>query len=185
MFFRLINKWRKNYIEFRKICKLEIRNKCTIDKQVKIIIDYPEDMRISEKVYIGSFTTIHVTNDKNKRNSFLEIGACTYIGELNNIRAGGGKIIIGKKCLISQNVSIVAANHSAEFGNYIMDQPWSEKNNFVYIGDDVWIGCGAIILPGVKIGNGAIIGAGSIVTGDVEENAIVVGSPAKFLKFRS
>ena len=52
------------------------------------------------------------------------------------------------------------------------------------IGNDVWVGAGAIIMKGVTIGNGAIIGAGSVVTKDVESYSIVVGSPAKNVKYR-
>jgi acetyltransferase-like isoleucine patch superfamily enzyme len=54
----------------------------------------------------------------------------------------------------------------------------------VVIEDDVWIGTGAIILPGVKIGIGAVVGAGSVVTKDVPNFAVVFGHPAKLLKMR-
>lgn len=54
----------------------------------------------------------------------------------------------------------------------------------VIIGDDVWIGMRSIIMPGVKIGNGAVIGAGAVVTKDVPDYAIVGGVPAKIIKYR-
>jgi acetyltransferase-like isoleucine patch superfamily enzyme len=54
----------------------------------------------------------------------------------------------------------------------------------VTIGDDVWIGCNAVILPGVRIGRGAVVAAGSVVTRDVPEYAIVGGIPARILKQR-
>ena len=54
----------------------------------------------------------------------------------------------------------------------------------VTIGNDVWIGMRSIIMPGVKIGNGAVIGAGAIVTKDVPDYAIVGGVPAKVIKYR-
>lgn len=54
----------------------------------------------------------------------------------------------------------------------------------IIIGDDVWIGTGAVITKGVKIGNGAVIGVNSLITKDVPENAIVAGNPAKVIKFR-
>ena len=54
----------------------------------------------------------------------------------------------------------------------------------VSIGNDVWIGCNAIIKKGIKIGNGAVIGAGSVVTKDVPAYAIVVGNPGKIIKYR-
>ena len=54
----------------------------------------------------------------------------------------------------------------------------------VTIGNDVWIGMRSIIMPGVKIGNGAVIGAGAVVTKDVPDYAIVGGVPAKIIKYR-
>jgi len=59
-----------------------------------------------------------------------------------------------------------------------------EKNNFVNIGSDVLVGAYAVILPGVKVGNGAVIGAGSVVTHNVPPFAVVAGAPAKILRFR-
>ncbi len=59
-----------------------------------------------------------------------------------------------------------------------------EKRNFILIGSDVWIGANSIILPGIKIGHGAIIGAGSVVTHNVTPYAIVAGSPARLVRFR-
>lgn len=182
--FKILKKYRKFFIETIQIARLEKKFSCKIERFVKLEIDNFDNLNISKNVYIGAFTTIHVKNDKNKSNSFLEIGESTSIGELNNIRASGGRISIGKKCLISQHVSIVVANHSSEKGKFIMDQPWSLKKNYITIGDDVWIGVGAIILPGVTIGSGAIIGAGSIVTKDVDENSIVYGSQSNLIKQR-
>ncbi|TCD02013.1 hypothetical protein EZ449_19380 [Pedobacter frigidisoli] len=104
---------------------------------------------------------------------------------MNNIRAAGGKILIGEKCLIAQNVNLIGSNHSIAKEHNILDQSWDDSKLNVIIGNDVWIGCGATILPGVKIGNGAIIAAGSVVVRDVEEYAIHGGIPAKFIKFRS
>lgn len=58
------------------------------------------------------------------------------------------------------------------------------KEQVTYIGHDTWIGHGAIIMPGVRVGNGAVIGSGAIVTKDVEPYSIVVGAPAKHLRYR-
>ena len=102
---------------------------------------------------------------------------------------------IGKYCSISWNVSIGGANH-----NYcrISTHPFSFEKKFGFtnegrytsfsdplvIGNDVWIGCNSVILRKVKIGDGAVIGASSVVTKDVPPYAIVVGNPAKILKYR-
>ena len=53
------------------------------------------------------------------------------------------------------------------------------------IADDAWLGTNAVILPGVRVGNGAVVGAGAVVTKDVPANAIVVGNPARLLRTRS
>jgi acetyltransferase-like isoleucine patch superfamily enzyme len=78
---------------------------------------------------------------------------------------------------------ITDVNHGIEHGTPIRTQPLEDDP--VKIGNDVWIGAGCSILPGVTIGNGAVIGARAVVTKDIPENAIAVGVPAKVLKYRS
>jgi acetyltransferase-like isoleucine patch superfamily enzyme len=161
---------------------------CTIDPKVLISINDVKNFRIGKKSSIGAYTVINISEfdpKKNNSNSILEIGSNTYIGELNNIRAAGGRIKIGDNCLISQNISIVAANHSFDAGTLINEQPWSLGNINITIGNDVWIGCGSIILPGVIIGDGCIIGAGSVVNKSLPDNCIAVGIPAKIIRIRS
>ncbi|TKB99251.1 CatB-related O-acetyltransferase [Pedobacter cryophilus] len=116
--------------------------------------------------------------------SHLDIGENTSFGEFCDIRAAGGYIKIGNDCLIAQNVRIIAANHCIEKKILLRENPWDEEKNNVIIGNDVWIGCGAIILPGVIIGDGCVIAAGSVVTKNVQPYTVVGGNPAKFLKTR-
>lgn len=144
---------------------------------------------IGKQVYIGAFSIVVVLDDTSSpdayKDSFLSIGANSYIGEGNNIRAAGGQISIGSNSFISQNVSIVASNHNIKKDLPIAYQGWSKSNNYVIINDDVWIGANSVILPGVTIGIGAVVAAGSIVTKDVPEYSIVAGNPAKVIKFRN
>lgn len=135
---------------------------------------------------IHDFTTISVMNDYNTgvKNARMIIGDNSYIGEGCNLRAGGGVLKIGRQCSISQNITIVVSNHQHKRGEYIKNQPWTTHNNFVVIEDDVWIGANSVVLPGVTIGKGAIVGAGSVVTKDVPPYAIVVGNPARVIKYR-
>lgn len=153
----------------------------------KSIFSYDDikNITLGKGVYIGAFTVIDSTNYSIKyKNSKLIIGENTYIGELNNLRASGGIISIGANCLISQNVSIIAANHNTEKSSHIREQEWSTNKNGVTIDEDVWVGAGSIILPGVKIGKGAIIAAGSLINKDVEPYTIVGGIPAKKIRDR-
>lgn len=152
-----------------------------MDSTAILNIENLDYLKLSKNVGIGAYSVITIQNDNFKNNSFLSIGDNTYIGEFNNIRACGGKITIGDNCLISQHVSIIAANHSFEVSKPIKQQPWNEKKNFVNIGNDVWIGSHAIILPGVCISDGAVIGAGSVVTRDIKQNEIVVGNPIRVI----
>jgi virginiamycin A acetyltransferase len=108
----------------------------------------------------------------------------------------GDKLIIGKFCQIATGVTFImnGANHSTEgFSTYpfkVFGQSWSEahlktifKGNTI-IGNDVWIGYKATIMPGVKVGDGAIIAAESLVTKDIEPYTIVGGNPAKEIRKR-
>jgi acetyltransferase-like isoleucine patch superfamily enzyme len=159
-----------------------------LHRRVVFLVQSDRSISIGSGVYIGANSVISVRNDSSKEafmNSFLEIGTNTYIGENNNIRASGGTIKIGANCLISQNVTLVTTNHKIKKGFLINSQGWTQERNFIFIGDDVWIGANSVVLPGLNIGEGAVIAAGSVVTKDVEENAIVCGNPARFLKYRT
>lgn len=170
--------------DVRKVKNLNKTFGCNIHHKAFISFDDINDVKIGKNAVIGPYSVVYINNYPGENNSELTIGENTYIGDQNNIRAAGGKIIIGKKCLISQQVSIIASNHLIKKEINIQDQPWDSQKKDVIIGDDVWIGCSSQILPGVTIGNGAVIAAGSVVTKDIEENGIYIGSPAKLYKYR-
>lgn len=89
-------------------------------------------------------------------------------------------IQIGGHTMIASNVIIHTSTH-----DYDMHPMWLKRiDRPVWIGKHVWIGTGAIILPGVKIGNYAVVGAGSVVTAHVPDGAIVAGNPARIIKYR-
>jgi len=89
--------------------------------------------------------------------------------------------IIGNYVLIAHNVSILAITHNfKDKTQMIIHQGFTEVKPVV-IGDDVWIGRNAIILPGISLGQGAIVGAGAVVTKNVEPYMIVGGTPARVI----
>ncbi|HCA43318.1 MAG TPA: chloramphenicol acetyltransferase [Bacteroidetes bacterium] len=110
----------------------------------------------------------------------------------------GDKLIIGKFCAIASGVKFImnGGNHLTDsLSTYpfeIFGGEWKDAMNgkeYPYkgdtvVGNDVWIGYESVIMPGVKIGNGAIIGAKSVVTKDVEPYSVVAGNPAKEIKKR-
>lgn len=144
-----------------------------------------KNFKIGDNSSIGKETIISIISGPNNISSFLHIGKNTYIGELNNIRASGGHIIIGNNCLISQHITMVASGHNFRKGTLIVNQGWNVDKRNIIIEDDVWIGANSVILPGITIKQGAIIGAGSVVTKDVPPFAIVAGNPAQIIKYRS
>ena len=82
------------------------------------------------------------------------------------------------------DVYILTQNHNFENTEQLIRKQGFRGIQPVEIGDNVWIGARVIILPGVHIGSGAVIGAGSIVTKDIPQNVVVVGNPAKIIKVR-
>jgi acetyltransferase-like isoleucine patch superfamily enzyme len=95
-------------------------------------------------------------------------------------RAG---LTIGDNSMIAGGVLICGVNHGYALRNVPMRQQTAESAPIV-IGQDVWVGMGAIILPGVTLGEGCIVGAGAVVTADVPCGAVVVGVPARLAKYR-
>ena len=169
-----------------RLLLLSSKFNCRIDSTARIFYDRVTDVVLAPNVTIGAYTVIHCTNEDSTHQSAskLVVGEHTYIGEMNNIRLGGALVQIGRKCLISQQVSIIGSNHSIDRSRCIVDQPWDASRLNVIIGDDVWIGCGAQVMPGVSIGNGAIVAAGAVVTKDVAAYTIVAGVPARYVKDR-
>lgn len=115
----------------------------------------------------------------------IEIGNNSDIG-LNAYITGcdsGGKLIIGNNVIMAPEVSILTLNHKYNDKSLpIREQGF--KSSEVIIEDDVWIGYRVTILTGVKIGKGSVIGAGAVVTNDVDPYTVVGGVPAKFIKRR-
>ncbi len=92
---------------------------------------------------------------------------------------------IGNDVLMGPNCCFYSRNHQyTDADKTIREQGFTEVEPIV-VGNDVWFGCGVIVLPGVHIGNGAVVGAGAVVTKNVPDYAIVVGNPARVLKYRS
>jgi maltose O-acetyltransferase len=91
---------------------------------------------------------------------------------------------IGSFVMIAPNVSILTKGHSFQDTEIPMIQQGDTEELIPVIEDDVWIGRSAIIMPGVTLGKGSIIGAGAVVTKDVEPYSIVGGVPAKLLRKR-
>jgi acetyltransferase-like isoleucine patch superfamily enzyme len=105
----------------------------------------------------------------------------------NHVRINAGSVLvsyssitIGDDCLIGEYVSIRDANHGTHVGSPMRLQPHATAP--IIIGNNVWVGRGAVILKGVHIGDGAVVAANSVVTRDVAPGTLVGGVPAKLIK---
>lgn len=159
----------------------------SVASSAAIIAEIEGRLEIDQGSSIGAYSVLDLHTDplaEEPTSSVLTIGERTAINEFNNIRPSGATIAIGDNCLISQFVSIIGSNHALTEEAPMRDQAWDIEKSGVTIGDDVWIGTQAVILPGVKIGDGAVVAAGSVVTVDVPARAIVGGIPARILRYR-
>ncbi|MBP5466006.1 MAG: hypothetical protein J6Y43_00375, partial [Clostridia bacterium] len=90
-----------------------------------------------------------------------------------------GHIYVGDRVLFGPNVIVATANHPLYSKLRRQEMQYTRD---VHIGENVWIGSGAIILPGVNIGKNTVIGAGSVVTRDIPENVLAVGNPCRVVR---
>lgn len=121
--------------------------------------------------------------------SNIFMGRNVHLGMRPIMRAAKSTIRIGNNVMFGPEVALIAGNHRTNLlGRFMVDISNQEKEPRDDIGivveDDVWVGTRAIILDGVRVGRGAIVGAGAIVTRDVPAYAIVAGIPAKVIKYR-
>lgn len=137
---------------------------------------HPENIEIGDNVYIG-----HGVFLKGYYKNLLRIGNDSWIGQSSFLHAGGG-ITIGNAVGIGPCVKILSHQHVEEKN---LQKPilfCKQEFKEVVIENGCDIGIGSIILPGVTIGEGGIVGAGSVVTKDVEPYTVVVGNPTRFLR---
>lgn len=135
--------------------------------QIQYFIDCGKDIFISRGCFFS----------KNR----ISIGSDVYIGPNCRFQSTRSNIYIGNHVMFGPNVSIHGGNHRTDLvGRYMksitLDEKLPENDEDVVIGNDVWIGANAIILKGVKIGDGSVIGAGSVIDNNIPPYTIVVGS---------
>jgi maltose O-acetyltransferase len=111
----------------------------------------------------------------------------TFIN-VNAVFLDCNRITIGKNGLIGPNVQIYTASHPLNARDRIIQNPHPNQSTYrteafpVEIGDNVWIGGNTVILPGVTIGSNVTIAANSLVTKDIPDNVLAMGSPAKVIR---
>lgn len=135
------------------------------------------------KLVLGEMNTIYPGVTIRIKEGWMVTGDEVSFGPGCHVYEPRAGLTIGDYCMIGGGVLICGVNHGTELGKPMRLQ--QAKSAPVVIGDDVWIGMGAVITPGVTIGSGAIIAAGAVVTKDVAPYSMVAGVPAKFIRNRA
>ena len=153
--------------------------------------------QIYSKKLKGGNTIVRICGLKFKvKNESMSLGKHSCIGD--RFRCDSAQTVIGKFCSVAADVTIAPGQHPTQWlstSGFQYDstkkislrqsvKDWTEGHTPVIIGNDVWIGCYAVIQDGVHIGDGAIVGSNAVVTKDVPPYAIVGGVPAKVIRYR-
>lgn len=136
-------------------------------------------VEIAQRVHLYGDTCIQ-TGDGGS----LQIGPDTHIQPRCQFSAYKAPIQIGRGVQIAPNCAFYPYDHGIAPGQLIKSQPLQTKGGII-IDDDAWLGFGVIVLDGVRVGKGAVVGAGAVVTRDVPDGAIAAGVPARVVNMRS
>lgn len=151
---------------FGKFAKLIRRELCK-----RIFATCGDKLNVENKAYFGNGKDFRVGN---------EAALGTNFKSTNRI------VTIGNYLMMAEDVLFLGGGHNFERTDIPMGHQGGGSKTPLQIGDDVWIGARAMILPGCRhIGKGVIIGAGSVVTKDIPDYAIVGGNPARVIKYRN
>jgi acetyltransferase-like isoleucine patch superfamily enzyme len=152
---------------------------CYIDENVYIHA-CPAGVEIGANTFVMHGAVLHVYNFRNLPNSGIRIGRDSLIGEYTIIRGQGG-VQIGDRVYTSPMTQLIAVNHVVDDPQ----KPFVEQGitaQGIIVEDDVWLGANAVVTDGVRIGKGAVVAAGAVVTQDVPPHTIVGGVPAKVIR---
>jgi acetyltransferase-like isoleucine patch superfamily enzyme len=130
------------------------------------------------KFWLGDYSVIESFCCINNAVGDVIIGDHTRVGLHNTII---GPVTIGSHVNLAQGITVTALNHNFEESSKRIDEQ-GVTTKPVIIGNDIWIGANAVLLPGVTIGDHSVVAAGAVVTKDVPPHSLVAGVPAKIIK---
>ena len=144
--------------------------------------------KYKRKRYARQFGAIGLHSSVDKRSKLvyenMYLDDYVMIQEHNNFISHKGRLFVKKYSVISAGCIIVPGTHKLKVGLPFWlsaKKHIADETKDIHIGEDCWIGAGCILLPGISIGRGCVIGAGSVVTKDIPDYAVAVGSPARVI----
>ena len=116
----------------------------------------------------------------------ISMGTEVHVGERCALWAGEshGRIVLGDHALLGPEVLITTSTYGLQWGTGVPMMHQEKAELDVVVGDDVWLGAKVVVLPGARIGDGAVVGAGSVVTKDLPAGCIAAGTPARVVAWR-
>ena len=172
--------WRRSlqryaFPSFVRTPYLYLRDKAKVHPTAKV--------QIGSNIKFGKGTVVKAYAVVQSSGGRIEVGSDCAIGCFSHLMAGVADIIIGNDVRLGSRVTIIATTREYRSRTQkIVDQGFRDRG--IRIGNDVLVGSGVTLVDGCKIGDGAVIGVGSVVTGKVPPYAVVFGSPAKVVFYR-
>lgn len=154
----------------------KVERKVTVGE--RCIVDRPWCVEFGERVFLEPDVYLKIVADE----AALRLGEHTFVGRGVEFDVMHG-ISVGRHTLIAPGCFITDHVHGVAPESRIDEQPCRAEP--VVIGSDVWLGARVVVLPGVRIGDGAVVGANSVVSADVAPMAVFAGAPARFLRDRA
>ena len=166
-----------------------------------VVLRHPHKIRLADGVTLDDLVVLDAKGTSNRgidvgRGAFLGRGTILSckdgdiaLGDHANLGFhceifSGSSVSVGSHALFAAQAYLVGGGHDFEAGDgAVIDQPRTSRG--IVLGDNVWLGTGAKVLDGVKIGKDAVVGAGAVVNTDLPEGAIAAGVPARVLRSRS
>lgn len=148
-----------------------------------MLLNRPERISLGDRVIVQPGLRLEVVLSNPKRDARIEIGSCVNIEQgvhivgQNLIRIGNRVSISGYSCIVDIDHPYADVNDTRRIGDR-----YSDDGATVEIGDDCFIGFGATILPGTKLGRYVVVGSRSVVSGIIPDYSVVVGAPARIVK---
>ncbi|MCH4123827.1 MAG: acyltransferase [Levilactobacillus sp.] len=167
-------------VKLRVRSKMHFGDNVRLENHVEIDALSVNGVYLDDRVKLGSNSVIQCTGSLREVGQGIKIGRDTSFAENTFFGAAGG-INIGDDVISGQNVRFHAENHNfSDSKLLIREQGVTQKG--ITIGNNVWIGAGAVFLDGCCVGNGSVVAANSVVTGIFHDGVVVGGVPAKVIK---
>ena len=166
-------------VRLRFASRIRLGRGAYIDENVYIHA-CPQGVEIGANTLVMHGAVLHVYNFRDLPHAGIKIGRDSLIGEYTIIRGQGG-VTIGDRVYTSPMTQLIAVNHVFEDPQ----RPFIEQGitaQGIVIEDDVWLGANVVVTDGVRIGKGAVVAAGAVVTHDVPPHSVVGGVPARLIR---